>query len=258
MSISSPSASTIAGVARPSRGTDLRFQQTGVPKRAGFTPAFLLGCTRQSRHPPRLYRCIHLPRMWFFGDSISRMTSGYMRNRNLKLTARWSCVEDPERKTKVKKVLLTTTALIALGIAPCGRRRPCRAALYQSPPPMAVAYNWSGFYAGVNGGWGSSRQRWDETSLGVALSEGSHDATGGTVGGQIGYRWQAGFVGVRRGSAGQLGRLPRQQCDPACSGAHQRHAYRCVRTVHRSGRLRREQRPVLRQGRRRRDLRSLP
>src|SRR5205823_10163117 len=59
-------------------------------------------------------------------------------------------------------------------------------------PPMAVAaYNWSGFYAGVNGGWGSSRNRWDETSLGVALSEGSHDATGGTVGGQIGYRWQA-------------------------------------------------------------------
>ena len=28
-------------------------------------------------------------------------------------------------------------------------------------------------------------------SLGVALSQGSHDATGGTVGGQIGYRWQA-------------------------------------------------------------------
>ena len=68
-------------------------------------------------------------------------------------------------------------------------------------------YDWSGFYAGVNGGWGSSRNRWDVDHLGVAIpiAEGSHDATGGTVGGQIGYRWQAGFVGVRRGSAGQLG-----------------------------------------------------
>ena len=58
--------------------------------------------------------------------------------------------------------------------------------------PVAVAmYNWSGFYAGVNGGWGSSRNSWDETSLGFAIPFGSHDATGGTVGGQIGYRWQA-------------------------------------------------------------------
>ena len=90
----------------------------------------------------------------------------------------------------MQKVLLTTTALIALGIAPAAAAdlavRP-----YTKAPPMAVAYNWSGFYAGVNGGWGSSHNRWDETSLGIALPEGSHDATGGTVGGQIGYRWQA-------------------------------------------------------------------
>ena len=91
----------------------------------------------------------------------------------------------------VKKILLTTTALIALGMAPA-IAADLAARPYTKAPPMAVAvYNWSGFYAGVNGGWGSSRNRWDETSLGVALSEGSHDATGGTVGGQIGYRWQA-------------------------------------------------------------------
>ena len=41
--------------------------------------------------------------------------------------------------------------------------------------------------------WVSSHKRWDEHNLGSpsALSEGSHDATGGTVGGQVGYRWQA-------------------------------------------------------------------
>jgi outer membrane immunogenic protein len=63
---------------------------------------------------------------------------------------------------------------------------------YTKAPPVAVAlYDWSGFYAGLNGGWGSSRKCWDETSTAVVFAEGCHDATGGTVGGQIGYRWQA-------------------------------------------------------------------
>jgi outer membrane immunogenic protein len=90
----------------------------------------------------------------------------------------------------VKKILLTTTGLIALGMAPA-IAADLAARPYTKAPPMAVAvYNWSGFYAGVNGGWGSSRQRWDETFGGI-FPLGSHDATGGTVGGQIGYRWQA-------------------------------------------------------------------
>ena len=90
----------------------------------------------------------------------------------------------------MKKILLTTTALIALGIAPAAAAD-LAARPYTKAPAAIAMYNWSGFYAGVNGGWGSSSNRWDETSLGVALPEGSHDATGGTVGGQIGYRWQA-------------------------------------------------------------------
>jgi outer membrane immunogenic protein len=89
----------------------------------------------------------------------------------------------------VKKVLLTTTALIALGIAPAAAAD-LAARPYTKAPPMAVAYNWSGFYAGVNGGWGSSSNSWDQT-FGPTIPLGSHDATGGTVGGQIGYRWQA-------------------------------------------------------------------
>ena len=43
-SISSPFASTIAGVARSSRSTDLRFSKPTTEK-AGLTPAFLFGCT---------------------------------------------------------------------------------------------------------------------------------------------------------------------------------------------------------------------
>src|SRR3982074_2510471 len=71
------------------------------------------------------------------------------------------------------------------------------------PPPMVAAiYDWSGFYIGANGGWGSSRKCWDlvsnafipggvVTTFPTPVAEGCHDASGGTVGGQIGYRWQA-------------------------------------------------------------------
>ena len=67
---------------------------------------------------------------------------------------------------------------------------------YKAPPPvMAAVYDWSGFYIGANGGWGSSHNCWTRTATaGVAIlpiSEGCHDSSGGTVGGQVGYRWQA-------------------------------------------------------------------
>jgi outer membrane immunogenic protein len=63
----------------------------------------------------------------------------------------------------------------------------------KAPVAVASIYNWGGFYIGVNGGWGSSSKCWDFTTpAGVFVAaEGCHDATGGTVGGQIGYRWQA-------------------------------------------------------------------
>jgi outer membrane immunogenic protein len=62
----------------------------------------------------------------------------------------------------------------------------------KAPPPMVAIYDWSGFYIGINGGGGSSRKCWDFVTAAGAFvgAEGCHDATGGTVGGQIGYRWQ--------------------------------------------------------------------
>ncbi len=60
---------------------------------------------------------------------------------------------------------------------------------------IAAIYDWSGFYIGINGGGGSSRKCWDLTNtagviVSPAVAEGCHNATGGMVGGQIGYRWQ--------------------------------------------------------------------
>ena len=95
----------------------------------------------------------------------------------------------------MKKVLLVTASLIALGAAAPAVAADLAARPYTKAPPMiAAVYDWSGFYIGANGGWGSSRKCWDAVSATGAFiaSEGCHDATGGTVGGQVGYRWQAG------------------------------------------------------------------
>jgi outer membrane immunogenic protein len=71
---------------------------------------------------------------------------------------------------------------------------PARTYYTKAPAPIAAIYNWTGFYVGVNGGYGSSRNCWDFTTPAnvFVAAEGCHDATGGTAGGQLGYRWQAG------------------------------------------------------------------
>lgn len=74
------------------------------------------------------------------------------------------------------------------------------ARVYTKAPAMVPAvYDWSGVYIGINGGGGSSHNCYTITSVAGApvtpSSEGCHDATGGMVGGQLGYRWQsAGWV----------------------------------------------------------------
>ena len=90
----------------------------------------------------------------------------------------------------MKKVLLVTASLIALSATAPALAADLAARPYTKAPPMVAAvYDWTGFYIGANGGWGSSRNSWDLVGFGA---EGSHDATGGTIGGQVGYRWQAG------------------------------------------------------------------
>ena len=93
----------------------------------------------------------------------------------------------------MKKVLLVTASLIALGAAAPAFAADLAARPYTKAPPMIAAiYDWSGFYIGANGGWGQSRNSWDFLPGVLTFGEGSHDASGGTVGGQVGYRWQAG------------------------------------------------------------------
>jgi outer membrane immunogenic protein len=96
----------------------------------------------------------------------------------------------------VKKFLLGTAGLVALSLsAPASAADLAARPYVKAPPPMiAPVYDWTGFYIGANGGWGSSRNCWDFVDAFGAFvgAEGCHDSTGGTAGGQIGYRWQAG------------------------------------------------------------------
>ncbi|MEH2614370.1 outer membrane protein [Bradyrhizobium sp. AZCC 1693] len=95
----------------------------------------------------------------------------------------------------MKKILLGTVALIALAAPASAADLAARPYTKAPSPIVAPIYDWSGFYIGLNGGGGSAHKCWDLTStdtgpIAPPVSLGCHDATGGTVGGQIGYRWQ--------------------------------------------------------------------
>jgi outer membrane immunogenic protein len=91
---------------------------------------------------------------------------------------RWS----RERKKKVKKILLATTGLIALGMAPA-IAADLAARPYTKAPAAAIAINnWTGFYLGAMGGYAQ------ENSSGIGT------LSGGFAGGTAGYNWQMGNV----------------------------------------------------------------
>jgi outer membrane immunogenic protein len=91
----------------------------------------------------------------------------------------------------MKRLTILASAAIALGAAlpAFAADLPARAPAYSKAPAMVeAAYDWSGFYAGINGGWGTGTVDWSlDDGTG---DEGSHHLSGGTVGGQFGYRWQ--------------------------------------------------------------------
>jgi outer membrane immunogenic protein len=95
----------------------------------------------------------------------------------------------------MKKFLLGTVALVAFA-APAAAADLAARPYTKAPEMIAAVYDWSGFYIGANGGWGTSHNCYTNTSiLSVAVApvaEGCHDATGGTAGGQLGLRWQSG------------------------------------------------------------------
>ncbi|WP_024518857.1 outer membrane beta-barrel protein [Bradyrhizobium sp. Tv2a-2] len=95
----------------------------------------------------------------------------------------------------MKKFLLGMVGLAGLGAAAPAFGADLPAQTYTKAPAMiAAVYDWTGFYVGLNGGGGFSHNCWTNTATAAgaapSVSEGCHDASGGLVGGQIGYRWQ--------------------------------------------------------------------
>jgi outer membrane immunogenic protein len=116
----------------------------------------------------------------------------YKNSRTLLRNCR-SSLSTPET-INMKKILLSMTtaaALLTTSLAVQAADLPQKA--YAPPPVMAAMYDWSGFYIGGNGGYGTSRNCWGLVPVaGSVIPDGCHSQSGGIVGGQVGYRWQSG------------------------------------------------------------------
>src|SRR6266481_100594 len=91
----------------------------------------------------------------------------------------------------MKKILMTTVGLVALGLAPAVAADLAARTYTKAPAAVSPLYNWTGFYIGAMGGYGK------EDTSDFALS-------GGFGGGTAGYNWQTGqFVfGIEADVAG--------------------------------------------------------
>lgn len=78
--------------------------------------------------------------------------------------------------------LATVSMLGAANAADLPRPMPTKA----PPPYVTPAYNWTGFYVGINGGGGWGGSQWSS----AAGTSGIYDVSGGVVGGTVGYNWQ--------------------------------------------------------------------
>jgi outer membrane immunogenic protein len=91
----------------------------------------------------------------------------------------------------MKKFLAAALGIAAISATAAPASAADMAVKAAPPVPLPVIYNWSGFYIGANGGWGSSRSCWDYVFVaGPVFSDGCRERDGGLFGGQLGYRWQ--------------------------------------------------------------------
>ena len=89
---------------------------------------------------------------------------------------------------KLIKAGAATVALLVASIAAEAADMPIKAPYYKGPPRSVVSYyNWTGFYAGINGGYGFGTSDWSSPAV-------SMKPKGAMFGGTVGYNWQAGSI----------------------------------------------------------------
>jgi outer membrane immunogenic protein len=99
---------------------------------------------------------------------------------------------------KKKKIVLTGVALAALLGGSAMAADLSTAPMYKAPPPVAV-WSWTGFYIGINGGYGFGSNDFTQSLTQPGIVASSFDKhtvapKGGLFGGQAGYNWQVGNV----------------------------------------------------------------
>jgi len=93
----------------------------------------------------------------------------------------------------MRKLLAAAVSFAAITMAAAPVSAADMAVKARPVAPLPMIYDWSGFYIGANGGWGQSRNCWDfVTAAGAIVTDACADRSGGLIGGQLGYRWQAG------------------------------------------------------------------
>jgi outer membrane immunogenic protein len=106
-------------------------------------------------------------------------------------------------------IALATTSTLALGLATTAFAADMPARMPAKAPPVlyTAPFSWTGFYAGVNAGWG-----WTSGSGTIALGgpAGPYSGSGNGFlgGGQLGYNWQSGAAvfGLETDFQGSTGR----------------------------------------------------
>jgi outer membrane immunogenic protein len=105
----------------------------------------------------------------------------------------------------MKRILVGSAVAVALLSASSAFAADLAARPYTKAPVMVdPGYNWTGFYAGLNGGYSWGRANTDITGLSPiaalipvpALAAFRQDVNGGVAGGQFGYNWQVGRTWV--------------------------------------------------------------
>ena len=90
---------------------------------------------------------------------------------------------------KLIKASVAALALLTVSFAAQAADVPIKPPYYKGPPRSVVSYyNWTGFYAGINAGYGWGSSDWS------AVPTANNKPSGWLVGGTIGYNYQVGSI----------------------------------------------------------------
>ncbi|WP_312015495.1 outer membrane beta-barrel protein [Bradyrhizobium manausense] len=97
----------------------------------------------------------------------------------------------------MKNALLVAAAMVLGGVAAADAADLPRPSYVKAPRLEATLYDWTGFYVGVNAGYGVGRNLTSSGFTGTIFNETNRLAPQGGLGGvQAGYNWQAGNFGL--------------------------------------------------------------